>query len=244
MNPFVAELIGTTVLILLGGGVCANVSLKKTFGNGSGWIVITTGWALAVFAGVVIAGPYSGAHLNPAVSIGLAVAGKFAWSEVPSYIAAQFLGAFLGAFLVWLMHKDHFDATSEEPGTQLGVFCTGPAIKNTARNIISEVLGTFVLVYCVFHFSGAVLNGPTSGTIGLGSVGAIPVTFIVWAIGLSLGGTTGYAINPARDLGPRIMHAILPMKGKGGSNWGYAWIPVVGPLLGALLAAFIYKQFN
>lgn len=245
MTPFCAELIGTAVLILLGGGVCANVSLKKTLGNSSGWIVITTGWALAVFAGVIIAGPISGAHLNPAVTIGLAVAGKFDWSQVPSFILAQFLGAFIGAFCVWLMHKDHFDATSDDPGAQLGVFCTGPAIKNTFLNIISEVLGTFVLIYCVFHFSDA---SGTAGTdavkLGLGSVGAIPVTFIVWAIGLSLGGTTGYAINPARDLGPRIMHAILPMKGKGGSNWGYAWIPVIGPILGALLAAFIYLKFK
>ncbi|QES90480.1 MIP/aquaporin family protein [Rhizosphaericola mali] len=245
MTPFIAELIGTAVLILLGGGVCANVSLKKTLGNGSGWIVIATGWALAVFAGVVIAGPVSGAHLNPAVTIGLAVAGKFDWNQVPSFILAQFLGAFLGAFCVWLMHKDHFDATDDNPGAQLGVFCTGPAIKNTFLNIISEVLGTFVLVYCVFHFTDPKMTS-TSGenVIGMGSIGAIPVTFIVWAIGLSLGGTTGYAINPARDLGPRIMHAILPMKGKGSSNWGYAWIPVIGPILGALLAAFIYLKFK
>lgn len=232
------------VLILLGGGVCANVSLKHTFGNGSGWMVITTGWALAVFAGVVVAGPYSGAHLNPAVSIGLAAAGKFPWNEVPLYILAQFLGTFLGAFLVWLMHKDHFDATSDHPEVQLGVFCTGPAIKNVPRNVVSEVLGTFVLVYSVFHFTDAKIAGTTDQVVGLGSVGAIPVAFIIWAIGLSLGGTTGYAINPARDLGQRIMHAILPMKGKGGSNWGYAWIPVVGPILGALLAALIYRQWH
>lgn len=245
MNPFVSELIGTAILILLGGGVCANVSLKQTFGNGSGWIVITTGWALAVFAGVIVAGPYSGAHLNPAVTIGLAAAGKFECSQVPTYIAAQFIGAFIGAFLVWLMHKDHFDATSDNPGAQLGVFCTGPAIKNTFLNIVSEVLGTFVLVYCVFHFTDAkVSSGTTSQPIGLGSVGALPVAFIVWAIGLSLGGTTGYAINPARDLGPRIAHAVLPMKGKGSSNWGYAWIPVIGPIIGALLAVLILRLFS
>lgn len=245
MNPFAAELIGTAVLILLGGGVCANVSLKNTLGNNSGWIVITTGWALAVFAGVVIAGPYSGAHLNPAVTIGLAAAGKFPWSNVGSFILAQFLGAFIGAFCVWLMHKDHFDATSDNPGAQLGVFSTGPAMKNTFLNIVSEVLGTFVLVYCVFHFTDPKMNSNGGeNVIGMGSIGALPVTFIVWAIGLSLGGTTGYAINPARDLGPRIMHAILPMKGKGSSNWAYAWIPVIGPILGALLAVLIYKQFN
>ncbi|MFT4204393.1 MAG: MIP/aquaporin family protein [Chitinophagaceae bacterium] len=244
MNPFAAELIGTAVLILLGGGVCANVSLKKTLGNGSGWIVITTGWALAVFAAVVIAGPYSGAHLSPAVSIGLAAAGKFPWSKVPLFILAQFLGAFLGAFLVWLMHKEHFDATADDPGAQLGVFCTGPAIKNAPLNVISEILGTFVLIYCVLHFADPKLKDTQETTIGMGSIGALPVSFIVWSIGLSLGGTTGYAINPARDLGPRIMHAVLPIKGKGSSNWGYAWVPVVGPILGALLAAYIYHQFH
>lgn len=245
MNEFTAEFIGTAILILLGGGVCSNVVLKKTLGNNSGWIVITTGWALAVFAGVVIAGPVSGAHLNPAVSVGLAIAGKFAWAEVPTFIAAQLLGAMTGAFLNWAIHKDHFDATAGDPGSQLGVFSTGPAIPNTFRNILSEVVGTFVLIFSVFYFAGP------SGTIGeneikfgLGSVGAIPVAFIVWSIGLSLGGTTGYAINPARDLGPRIMHAILPMKGKGGSNWGYSWIPIVGPIIGAALAAILFNYLS
>ena len=242
MNEFTAELIGTAVLILLGGGVCSNVSLKKTIGNNSGWIVITTGWALAVFAGVVIAGPVSGAHLNPAVTIGLAFAGKFDWAGVPSFIAAQLIGAMIGAFLNWAMYKDHFDASSDDPGSQLGVFSTGPAIPNAFRNVLSEVLGTFVLVFCVFYFAGASGTvGQEEAKIGLGSVGAIPVTFIVWSIGLSLGGTTGYAINPARDLGPRIMHAILPMKGKGSSNWGYAWVPIVGPILGAVVAALLFN---
>lgn len=238
MNEFSAELIGTAVLILLGGGVCSNVALKKTIGHGSGWIVITTGWALAVFAGVVIAGPVTGAHLNPAVTVGLALANKFEWYKVPLFILAQLLGAMIGAFLNWAMYKDHFDASSDDPGSQLGVFSTGPAIPNKFRNVLSEILGTFVLVFCVFHFSSA--SGKDEVKIGLGSVGAIPVTFIVWSIGLSLGGTTGYAINPARDLGPRIIHAILPMKGKGSSNWGYAWIPIVGPLLGAVLAALLF----
>lgn len=246
MNEFTAELIGTAVMILLGGGVCANVCLKKTFGHGSGWIVITTGWALAVFTAVVIAGPVSGAHLNPAVTVGLALAHKFDWAKAPMFILAQFLGAMLGAGLNWFMHKDHFDATDDAPGTQLGVFCTGPAIPNVFRNIVSEATGAFVLLFSVFYIvasaTGAV--GTEEAKIGLGSIGAVPVAFIVWGIGLSLGGATGYAINPARDLGPRIMHAILPMKGKGGSNWSYAWIPVVGPLLGASLAAFLFNAFS
>ncbi len=245
MNEFSAELIGTAVLILLGGGVCSNVALKKTIGNGSGWIVITTGWALAVFVGVVIAGPISGAHLNPAVSIGLAVAHKFEWAKIPLFISAQLLGAMLGAFLNWAMYKDHFDATSDEPGTQLGVFSTGPAIPNTFRNTLSEIIGTFVLIFSIFYISNP---SGTVGTedvkLGLGSVGALPVALIVWVIGLSLGGTTGYAINPARDLGPRIMHSVLPMKGKGNSNWGYAWIPIIGPILGAIIAAVIYNLFS
>lgn len=246
MNEFTAEFIGTAVLILLGGGVCSNVCLKKTLGHNSGWIVITTGWALAVFAGVVIAGPVSGAHLNPAVSIGLALAHKFDWAKVPLFILAQFLGAMLGAFLNWAMHKDHFDASGDSPESQLGVFCTGPAIPNVFRNVLSEVLGTFVLIFSVFYIVANAVGtvGVEEVNVGLGSVGALPVALIVWAIGLSLGGTTGYAINPARDLGPRLMHAILPMQGKGSSNWGYAWIPVVGPILGASIAAFLFNVLS
>lgn len=237
MTPFIAEIIGTAILILLGGGVVANVVLNKTNGNSSGWIVITTGWALAVYVGVVIAGPYSGAHLNPAVSIGLAIANKFAWSKVPIYVLAQFIGAMLGATTVWLTYRNHFDAT-EDPDAKKAVFCTAPAIKNTFNNIFSEVIGTFVLLLTIFYFSDATLTDSNT-TIGLGSVGAIPVAFLVWAIGLSLGGTTGYAINPARDLGPRIVHALLPIKNKAKSDWSYAWIPIVGPVLGASLAAFL-----
>ncbi|KFF21310.1 MULTISPECIES: MIP/aquaporin family protein [Chryseobacterium] len=239
MNPFTAELIGTMLMILLGNGVVANVVLKDTKGNNSGWIVITTAWALAVFVGVTVAGPVSGAHLNPAVSIGLAVAGKFSWDLVPTYIAAQFLGAMLGAFLVWLFNKDHF-AITEDGGAKLACFSTGPAIRNTFSNLISEIIGTFVLVFVIFHFSdpSIALNADPTAKVGLGSVGALPVTLLVWAIGLSLGGTTGYAINPARDLGPRIMHAILPVKGS--SDWGYAWIPVAGPILGCIIAAVLY----
>lgn len=239
MTPFTAELIGTMLLILLGNGVVANVVLKGTKGNNSGWIVITTAWALAVFVGVTVAGPASGAHLNPAVTIGLAVAGKFSWDLVPTYIAAQMLGGMLGAFLVWLFNKDHF-AITEDEGGKLACFSTGPAIRNTFSNLISEIIGTFVLVFVIFHFSdpSISLNADPTAKVGLGSVGALPVTLLVWAIGLSLGGTTGYAINPARDLAPRIMHAILPVKGS--SDWGYAWIPVAGPILGAVIAAVLF----
>ncbi len=239
MTPFTAELIGTMLLILLGNGVVANVVLKGTKGNNSGWIVITTAWALAVFVGVTVAGPTSGAHLNPAVTIGLAVAGKFSWDLVPTYIAAQMLGGMLGAFLVWLFNKDHF-AITEDEGGKLACFSTGPAIRNTFSNLISEIIGTFVLVFVIFHFSdpSISLNADPTAKVGLGSVGALPVTLLVWAIGLSLGGTTGYAINPARDLAPRIMHAILPVKGS--SDWGYAWIPVAGPILGAVIAAVLF----
>ncbi|AWX44053.1 Glycerol uptake facilitator protein [Flagellimonas maritima] len=237
MTPFIAEIVGTFLLILLGCGVNANVSLNKTYGNGSGWIVITTGWAFAVYTGVVVAGPYSGAHLNPAVTIGLAVAGEFSIPMIAPYILAQFIGAMLGAFFVWLMNKDHFDAT-EDGNTKRGVFCNAPAIPNIALNLLTEVLGTFVLVFAVLYFTDAVSSKDNS-IIGLGSLGALPVALIVWGIGLSLGGTTGYAINPARDLGPRIIHALVPIKNKGSNGWGYSWIPVVGPILGATIAAGI-----
>ena len=238
MSEFTAELIGTMFLILLGNGVVANVVLTGTKGHNSGWIVITTGWALAVFAGVVIAGPYSGAHLNPAVTIALAIAGQFAWAKVPMFIAAQFIGAMLGAFLVFLMYRDHFFTTKDQ-GTKAAVFCTSPAIANTVSNIISEIIGTFVLLFVIFYFTKGEI-GADKTPIGLGSLGALPVAFLVWAIGLSLGGTTGYAINPARDLGPRIMHAILPIPEKGSSGWNYAWIPVVGPIIGSAVAAGLY----
>lgn len=240
MTPFVAELIGTALLVLLGNGVVANVVLKGTKGNNSGWIVITTAWALAVFVAASVTAPFSGAHLNPAVTIGLAAAGKFAWSGVASYVIAQMIGAMIGAALVWLMYKDHF-AITEDEGSKLAPFSTGPAIRNTASNLISEAIGTFVLVYAILYTVGATITTDTfTGVIGLGSVGLIPVTFIVWVIGLALGGTTGYAINPARDLGPRIIHALLV---RGNSDWGYSWIPVVGPIVGALLAACLYLAF-
>lgn len=240
MTPFMAELIGTALLLLLGDGVVANVLLKGTKGNDSGWIVITTAWALAVYVGVVVAGPYSGAHLNPAVTIGLAAGGLFPWADVPSYIAAQMIGGAVGAFFVWLMYKQHFDRT-EEPRNILQPFCTDPEIHSYGNNLISEIIGTFVLVYGVFFIADPKMTlAGEDAIVGLGSIGAIPVAFIVWVIGLSLGGTTGYAINPARDLPPRIMHAILPIKNKGNSHWEYSWIPVVGPILGGLVAAGLF----
>ncbi len=242
MTPFIAELLGTFFLILIGGGVVANVVLTGTNGQNGGWIVITTAWALAVYIGVVVAGPHSGAHLNPAVSIGLAIAGKFDWSQVLPYVGAQFAGAMLGAFFVWLFYRDHFLKT-EDGALKKAVFCTSPAVRNYPSNFFSEVTGTFVLLYAVFSFTDA--NIADSGQIvGLGSLGAIPVTFVVWAIGLALGGTTGYAINPARDLGPRIVHALLPIPGKAGNDWSYAWVPVVGPIVGAGLAAALFGWLN
>lgn len=237
MTPFIAEIIGTAILILLGGGVVANVVLNKTIGNSSGWIVITTGWALAVYVAVVISGPYSGAHINPAVSIGLAIAGKFPWGDVPLYVLAQMIGAMIGASSVWLFYKNHFDAT-EDADCKKAVFCTAPAIRHTFSNFFSEALGTFVLIFTILYFTNATIND-TETVIGLGSLGALPVAFLVWSIGLSLGGTTGYAINPARDLGPRIMHALLPIKNKASSDWSYSWIPVLGPIAGATFAALL-----
>jgi glycerol uptake facilitator protein len=237
MTPFIAEIIGTALLILLGGGVVANVVLNKTIGNNSGWIVITTGWALAVYVAVVVAGPYSGAHINPAVSISLAVAGKFPWESVPLYVLGQMIGAMVGATLVWVVYKNHFEAT-EDGDSKKAVFCTAPAIRNTFSNFISEAIGTFVLIFTILYFTNATISDSQT-IIGLGSLGAVPVAFLVWSIGLSLGGTTGYAINPARDLGPRIVHALLPIKNKASSDWGYSWIPIVGPIFGASLAALL-----
>ena len=241
MSTFVAEIIGTFFLMLLGLGVNANVVLNNTKGfsrgTGGGWLLITTGWGLAVYVGVLIAAPYSGAHINPAVSIGLAVAGEFPWTEVPNYILAQFIGAMLAAFLVWLNYRDHFNKT-EEKELKLGVFSTAPAIPNTVLNFLAEVTGTFVLVFAVLYFTDATIQD-SDAIIGLGSLGALPVALVVWSIGMSLGGTSGYSINPARDLGPRIMHAILPIKDKGGSDWSYSWIPVIGPITGGIIAALL-----
>ncbi len=239
MNPILAEFIATAILILLGGGVVANVVLKGTKGNGSGWIVITTAWALAVFTGVTIAAPYSGAHLNPAVSIAMSISGSLAWELLPQYIIAQILGAALGSFLVWASYRDHYQQT-EDSGAILATFGTGPAIRNYTNNFISEAIATFILIFTIFFITGAEIT-ETKTPIGLGSVGAIPVAFLVWVIGLALGGTTGYAINPARDLGPRIMHALLPIKNKGTNDWSYAWVPILGPIVGAILATLTYQ---
>ncbi|WP_316829599.1 MIP/aquaporin family protein [Pedobacter aquatilis] len=242
MTEFVAEFIGTALIILLGNGVVANVVLKGTKGHDSGWIVITTAWALAVFVGVVIAAPYSGAHLNPAVTIALAITQKFAWIKVPYYILAQLCGAMTGSMLVWIIYKDHFDITDDK-GLKAAPFATSPAIRNLKSNLFSEIIGTFVLIFVIFYFTNAEM-GTEKTPIGLGSIGAIPVAFLVWVIGLALGGTTGYAINPVRDLGPRIIHSIIPMKGKGKSDWAYSWVPIVGPVVGATLAALLYLALN
>ena len=231
MNPYFAEFIGTALLILLGDGVVANCVLNRNKGFNGGWIVITFGWAMAVFVGVFVTASSSGAHLNPAVTLALALSGKFAWCGVPLYILAQIAGAMTGAFLVWVSYRRHFAVTGDADA-KLGVFCTAPAIRSYTDNLLSEIIGTFVLIFGVLCIA--------SPDVGLGALDAIPVAFVVLAIGLSLGGSTGYAINPARDLGPRIMHALLPIPGKGGSDWGYSWVPVLGPFLGAALAALVY----
>lgn len=240
MPPFIAELVGTAFLVLLGDGVVANVVLNKTKGNNSGWIVITFGWAIAVFVGVFISAAYSGAHLNPAITIGFAVAGKFNWEMVPVYIMAQFAGAMLGAFLVWVAYKKHFDET-DDVNVKLAVFSNSPAIPNIFFNLATEIIGTFALVFGVFYIVGGNINDVP---FKLGSLDALPVALLVLGIGLSLGGPTGYAINPARDLGPRIMHFVLPIKNKGNSGWGYSWIPVIGPIIGGLLAALAFLELT
>jgi glycerol uptake facilitator protein len=231
MTALVAEFTGTTILLILGNGVVANVVLNKTKGNNGGLIAITLGWAMAVFVAVFISANASGAHLNPAVTLALAIAGKFEWALVPGYCLAQLLGAMLGAGIVWLAYRQHFDAT-EDASTKLAVFSTSASIRSNTDNFIAELVATAVFVIGVLF-----ITGPTQS---LGSINAIPVAFLVLAIGLSLGGPTGYAINPARDLGPRIMHALLPIKNKGTSDWGYAWLPVIAPMAGAALGALIF----
>jgi glycerol uptake facilitator protein len=232
MNSFMAELVGTMLLIILGDGVVAAVVLNKTKAQNSGWLVITTAWGLAVAMAVYTVGRISGAHINPAITLGLAAIGKFPWSDVPKYLGAQFLGAFLGAVVVWLAYLAHWPVT-EDQGAKLGVFSTAPAIRKPPLNLLTEIIGTFVLMFGVLAIlanSGPAQSGLTPLLIG----------FLVWSIGLSLGGPTGYAINPARDLGPRIAHALLPIPGKGGSDWGYSWVPVVGPVIGGILGAVAY----
>lgn len=238
MTPFTAELVGTALVILLGDGVVANVLLNRSKAQDAGWIVITLGWALAVTFAVYCVGTVSGAHLNPAVTVGLASIGRFPWADVPGYVAAQFIGAFLGAVSVWLSFLPHWAATSD-PGKKLGIFCTAPGIRHSVGNIITEIIGTFVLVLGVLAVLGPNNLQPEHGfKTGFGPV---LVGLIVLAIGISLGGPTGYAINPARDLAPRLAHAVLPIPGKGGSDWGYAWIPVIGPLIGGVAAAWFYR---
>lgn len=234
MSTFVAEVVGTAVLILLGNGVVANALLKRAKGEGSGWMVITTAWGAAVFVAVAMVAPISGAHINPAVTFGLAVAGNFPWAAVPAYWTAQMIGAFVGASLVWLVYRQHY-ALTDDKDAKLATFCTGAAIRSPADNVFSEAVGTFVLVLAVLKMS--------SPEMGLGAMDALPVALVVLVIGLGLGGTTGYAINPARDLGPRIAHALLPIPSKRDSDWSYAWIPVLGPLTGGLLAAFAARIF-
>jgi glycerol uptake facilitator protein len=238
MSPLLAELIGTAILIVLGDGVVANVVLHRTKGHNSGWIVITAGWAFAVTIAVYAVNSVSGAHLNPAVTIALASIGTFAWSKVPMYIAAQIAGGFLGGVIVWLAYLPHWAATPDAE-SKLAVFSTTPAIRRRGANLVAEIIGGFALVL-------ALLVVLSPGNFVPGSdlakgIGPVLVGIIVWSIGLSLGGPTGYAINPARDLGPRIAHALLPITGKGGSDWGYAWIPVMGPIVGGVLGALFYK---
>lgn len=245
MFPPLAEFIGTALLIILGNGVVATVLLNRSKGQNSGWIVITAGWALAVFVAVFSVARISGAHLNPAVSIAMALAGNFPWASVPAYIAAQILGAILGSVLVWLAYLPHWKIT-EDPALKQACFCTAPAIQCVPANLICEIIGTFVLIFGIFCMKGAV-GAPKSDAvfpIDLGALGALPVALLVWAIGLSLGGPTGYAINPARDLGPRIAHALLPIAGKGPSGWSYAWIPIVGPVVGGVLATLLYMALG
>lgn len=237
MNPYAAEFTGTALLILLGDGVVANVLLNKSKGQGGGWIVITAGWGLAVAMAVYAVGTISGAHLNPAVTIGLAAIGKFSAAKVIGYIIAQVAGAMFGALLVWLAYLPHWRETPE-PGKKLVIFCTVPAIRSAPANLLCEIIGTATLVFgCLAIPSGSNLAGPGWAT----GFGPFIVGLLVFAIGLSLGGPTGYAINPARDLGPRLAHALLPIAGKGGSDWRYAWIPIVGPILGGVLGAWLYR---
>jgi glycerol uptake facilitator protein len=232
MPPFLAEIIGTALIIAFGNGVVANVVLAKTKGHNSGWIVISFGWAIAVFIGVFASAAVSGAHLNPVVTISLAAIGDFPWADVPGYIVAQLMGACIGQVLVWINYKQHFDAT-ENAGDQLACFSTGPAIRNLPFNLLTEITATFIFMLAILFI--------TKPEMKLGALDALPVALLVLGIGLSFGGPTGYAINPARDLGPRIMHTILPIKGKGSGDWSYAWVPIIGPIIGGLLAAFFFQ---
>jgi len=235
MNAFFAEFFGTSIILVFGGGVVANVVLNKTKGNNSGWIVITFGWAVGVFTGVLIAAPFSGAHLNPAVTLALVIAHKFSITLLPMYFSAQLLGAMFGSFLVWVAYKKHFDAT-DDADSMLAIFATSPNIRSYWYNVLTEVIGTYVLALAVLYMA--------QPEVGLGALNALPVALVVLGLGLSLGGPTGYAINPARDLGPRIIHFLLPIRGKRNSDWKYSWVPILGPFVGATLAAVMFLIFN
>jgi glycerol uptake facilitator protein len=231
MTPFIAELTGTALIMIFGSGVVANVLLDKTKGNNSGWIVITFGWAVGVFTGVLVSAPYSGAHLNPAITLAFALVGKIEPNLILTYISAQLIGAMTGSLLVWIAYRKHFEATSDTRAIK-AIFCTEPNIRSYADNMMTEIIGTFVLTLACLYMA--------KPEVGLGAISALPVALVVLGLGLSLGGPTGYAINPARDLGPRIIHALLPLRHKGGNDWSYAWVPVAGPIAGGLLAGGLY----
>jgi len=239
MNAYVAEFIGTTLLVLFGNGVVANVVLARTKGNNAGWIVITAGWGLAVFVGAFCSAPFSGAHLNPAVTVAMAIAGKLEAARIAGYLIAQMLGGIAGGALVFFYYREHFKASNDADG-KLACFCTAPNIRNIPQAFLCEVVGTFMLIFPIFLMTEVNVkfaDATQTAEVGLGTLGLVPVALLVFAIGLSLGGTTGYAINPARDLGPRLAHAFLPVPGKRDADWSYAWVPVVGPLVGGALAA-------
>ena len=241
IDPYIAEFIGTFILLLLGEGVVANVNLKKTIAEGqTPWVLITSAWGFSVFVAVFITSQFSGAHLNPAVTIGLAVAEKFSWTLVPGYLISQLLGAMMGSWICYITYIDHYKVTSDEDSVR-STFCTGPAIKNLKNNFFSEFIGTFVLVFGVLFIAipNIQIDGLEVSSFGLGALEALPVGILVWVIGLSLGGTTGYAINPARDFGPRIVYQLIPRKNKD-ADWSYAWIPILGPFTGGVVAGFIY----
>ena len=242
LNPLLAEFIGTAILLLLGAGVVANINLKKTIASGqTPWVLITRAWGFAVFVGVYVSAASSGAHLNPAVTLGLATAGKFSWSLVPGYFIAKLLGAMCGSWLAYLTYIDHYRATTDESAVR-STFCTGPAIRNIKNNLFSEAIGTFMLVFgALFIVSPNIsIVGTEVQNFGLGALDALPVGILVWVIGISLGGTTGYAINPARDFGPRLVYQLLPRKNKD-ADWGYSWVPILGPFIGGSLAGLVYS---
>jgi len=233
MNIYIAEIIGTALLITLGNGVVANVILDKTKGNNGGLIAITFGWSMAVFVAVLTTANISGSHLNPAITIALATIGKFDWALVPGYLLAQLIGSMIGSLLVWIIYKQHFDET-KDAAIKLACFSTSPSLNNAQHNFTTECLATFIFMFAVLFI--------TKSSNSLGSLDALPVALVVLGVGLSLGGPTGYAINPIRDFGPRIMHSILPIKGKGNSDWKYSWIPIFGPITGAIMAALLYQM--